>query len=293
MQTPHYEQVAPPAALADTIECFWRLLLPMVVAPDEIISAEGRAEILFQFQGQSQVIPADFDVPFECASSWLMRPFAHALHVRQVGVTSSAMIGVRFTSGGWAAFRHSDTTDKQSYSFMPLSDFYQPGEVWLLEEQLYHVLLTPQWAYPLITFFVQRRIEQIHFDRIRYAVKQLSQQQVSVAALADEVNLSERQFGRVFRQVIGLSPKQYSRIARLNRILESPTDKLYGMSLEQVAIRHGYHDPSHLVHEFQELVGMSPVDYFSGYHDLIEQKFREHDRFLQYEPDMMRLLSNK
>jgi AraC-like DNA-binding protein len=262
----------------------------MVVAPDELISAEGRAEILFQFQGQSQVLPRDSGVPFDCASSWLMRPFAHALHVRQVGVTSSAMIGVRFTSAGWAAFQHRDTTDKQAYSFMPLNDFYPPTEVRLLEEQLYSTLVTPQWAYPLITFFARRKVEQPHFDRIVYAAKQLGRRQMSVSALAHEVNLSERQFGRVFRQLVGLSPKQFSRIARLNRVLTSTDYQGYGMSLEQISIKHGFHDPSHLVHEFQELVGMSPVEYFSGYHDLIEQKFREHDRFLQYEPDMMSVL---
>ncbi len=292
MQTVYFEQLRPPPALADTIAYFWRLLLPMVVAPDEIISAEGQAEILFQFQGQSQIISQDSERPFDCASSWLMRPYAHALHVRQVGMTSSAMIGVRFKPGGWAAFRHYDTTNKQSYSFMPLSDFYNPGEVRLLKEQLFHALQTPQWAYPLIAFFMQRKVEQTHFDRITFVTKQLQQRQVSVSTLAHEVNLSERQFGRVFRQIVGLSPKQFSRISRLDRVLKSTAYPIYGMSLEQLALRYGYHDASHLVREFGELVGMSPVDYFSGHHDLIEQKFQEHDRFLQWEPDTMSVLSN-
>ena len=293
MQPSGYEQVGPPPALSDTIECFWRLLLPRVVAPDEIISAEGRAEILFQFHGQSQIVPQDSVILFDCASSWLMRPFAHALHVRQVGITSSAMIGVRFTPAGWAAFQHLDTTDKQAYSFMPLDCFYPPNEIRLLEEQLFHTLVTPQWAYPLATFFLHRRVEQFHFERMAYAVKQLQQRQVSVSALAEAVNMSERQFGRVFRQLVGLSPKQFSRIARLNRVLNAPDHHSYAMSLEQLALRHGYHDPSHLVHEFQELAGMSPVDFFSGGYDLIEQKFREHDRFLQSEADMMSVLSSK
>ncbi len=293
MQRPYYEQVAPPVVLADAIECFWRLLLPVVVAPDEIISAEGRAEILFQFQGQSQIMPVYSDIPFDCASSWLMRPFAHALHVRQLGITPSAMIGVRFTPAGWAAFHHNDTTDKQAYSFMPLTDFYGSGEVRLLEEQLYTLLVTPRWAYPLIAFFMRRRVEPVHFDRIFHAVKQLGRRQVSIAALADEVNLSDRQFGRLFRQLVGLTPKQYSRIARLNRLLHATKQHGYGLSLEQLAIRHSYHDPSHLVREFQALVGMSPVEYFSGEYDLIEQKFREHDRFLQWEPDTVSTSFNK
>jgi AraC-like DNA-binding protein len=292
VQIPHYEQLCPPAALSDTIECFWRLLLPLVVAPDEIISAEGRAEILFQFQGQSQVLPGDSQEPFNCASSWLMRPCAHALHVRQIGVTSSAMIGVRFTPGGWAAFHHRDTTDKQPYTFMPLGDFYTPHEVQQLEGQLYDVLVTPRWADPLVTFFMRRKTERIHLDRITYAAKRLGHREISISALADEVSLSDRQFGRVFRQLIGLSPKQFSRIARLNRVLQS-SDSTICSTLDQLAIRHGYHDPSHLVHEFQELLGMSPGEYFTGEYDLIEQKFREHDRFLQWEPSTMSMSSDQ
>jgi AraC-like DNA-binding protein len=289
----YFEQLRPPPALSTTIECFWRLLLPRVVAPDELISAEGRAEILFQFEGQSQILPPDSEIPFNCASSWLMRPFAHALHVRQVGITSSAMIGVRFSSGGWAAFRHCDTTNKQAYSFMPLNYFYPAIEVRLLEEQLYHALYTPNWAHPLVSFFLSRQLDPLHFDRISYAAQRLRQQPMSPSILAEDVNLSERQFGRVFRQIIGLAPKQFSRIARLERVLKSPVYKNYGMTLEQLALRYGYHDAPHLVREFRDLVGLSPLDYFFGNHDLIEQKLQEHDQFIQWEPDMMSMLTTK
>jgi AraC-like DNA-binding protein len=92
--------------------------------------------------------------------------------------------------------------------------------------------------------------------------------------------------------LVGLSPKQFSRVARLNQVLGSPDYSIYGLTLEQLAIKYGYHDAPHLVHEFQDLAGMSPLDYFSGVYDLIEQKFREHDRFLQWESDMMSVLSN-
>jgi AraC-like DNA-binding protein len=289
----HYEQLRPPLILSDSIECFWRLLVPLVIAPDEIISAENRAEILFQFHGKSQILPRNDGLPFDCASSWLMRPNAHALHVRQVGVSSSAMIGVRFVPGGWANFQQDDTTDKQSYSFMPLSDFYAPSQVRVLEEQLFHVLHTPQWAAPLISFFSQRRVEQRYFEQLVYATKQLSRQEVSISALAHAINLSERQFRRVFRHTVGLSPKEFSRVARLNRVLSSSANPLIGMSLAQIAHRHGFHDASHLVREFRELVDISPLDYFTGYYDLIDQKFREHDRFLQWEADILSSLPNK
>jgi AraC-like DNA-binding protein len=73
----------------------------------------------------------------------------------------------------------------------------------------------------------------------------------------------------------------------MERLLQSSEYSLYGLTLEQLATRYGYHDAAHLVHEFQTLVGISPTEYFSGYYDLIEQKFRDHDRFLQLETDRM------
>lgn len=117
------------------------------------------------------------------------------------------MIGARFRPGGWAAFHHEDTTDNQPYSWMPLRDFYTPHEVRLLEEELYQGLRTPEWAYPLINFLLKRKIEHVHYDRIAYATLQLQQQPISIAALPLAVNLSDRQFGRVFRQLVGLSPQ--------------------------------------------------------------------------------------
>lgn len=121
---------------------------------------------------------------------------------------------------------------------------------------------------------MRRQIEQLHFDRIMYAVEHLRQREVNISALAHEVNLSERQFGRVFRQLVGLPPKQFSRIKRVDRILKSAAYNNYDITLEQLATQYGYHDAPHLVREFQELVGMSPASYFSSRHDLIEQKLR-------------------
>jgi hypothetical protein len=41
------------------------------------------------------------------------------------------------------------------------------------------------------------------------------------------------------------------------------------------------------------LVGMSPLAYFTGSYDLIDQKFGKHDQFLQWESDMMSTSSDR
>ncbi len=289
MNSYQYEQMRPPQALANTIECFWRLLMPVSPPPDEMLSAEGRAEILFQFEGHSQAVSPNANTPFACTSSWIVRPYAHALRVSQVGVSASAMIGVRFMPGGWAAFHRDNTLGEDDQSLIVLGDFYKPFDIRLLEEQLYDKLYTPQWAEPLIHYFASHLNIPLHADRIAYAANHLLQRDMSIMALADQVNLSERQFTRVFSNLVGLSPKQFSRIARIQRVLYAPDSSLM---LQQLATRHGYHDAAHLTHEFQDLVGTTPLKYFSDVHALIAQKNPKDDRFLQSEQGITIMSSN-
>jgi AraC-like DNA-binding protein len=69
--------------------------------------------------------------------------------------------------------------------------------------------------------------------------------------------LSQRQFERRFKQSVGVSPKRFTRVARLHRALH-----LKGLHTAwtwgQVAAECGYHDQMHLVHEFQDLGGDTP-----------------------------------
>lgn len=278
-----YQRLRPPAPLSDSIECFWRLLMPVSPPPDEILSAEGRAEILFQFEGRSQALSPSSNTPFACTSSWIVRPYAHALRVRQVGISASAMIGVRFRPGGWAAFQRDYSTEDAADSLVVLGDFYKPLDVRLLEEQLHDALYTPQWSAPLVNYFTRCFRPPLHTDRMAYATRRLLQRDLSIAALANQVNLSERQFTRVFHQLVGLSPKQFARVSRIHRVLYSSDYTDSALTLQQIAVRHGYHDAAHLTHDFQDLVGMPPAQYFSGIHALIAQKKPQDDRFLQSE----------
>lgn len=77
----------------------------------------------------------------------------------------------------------------------------------------------------------------------------------TVAAAADAVGLSERHFNRSFRLEIGLGPKRYARVARIERLIAS-----YRASRSWAAAAHdaGYSDQPHLVREFQALVGQTP-----------------------------------
>ena len=94
--------------------------------------------------------------------------------------------------------------------------------------------------------------------RVRYATSRLLQGNApSIEALARELGQSRQQLGRTFRHELGLSPKELSRVARLQRAVDrlqaAPSE---GLAVAAVAL--GYYDQAHMTRDFQALAGLTP-----------------------------------
>jgi AraC-like DNA-binding protein len=79
----------------------------------------------------------------------------------------------------------------------------------------------------------------------------------SVAAVAQAVDLSERQLHRRCLAAFGYGPKTLARIQRMERALRLVRD---GTPLSQVAVLAGYADQAHLAREIKLLTGAPPSD---------------------------------
>jgi len=93
---------------------------------------------------------------------------------------------------------------------------------------------------------------------VRYAIREFgARSRRTVADVVEETGLSARRFIEVFRAQVGMSPKQYSRVRRFQRIVQ-------GLGMERdidwcgVALDAGYSDQSHLIHDFRAISGISP-----------------------------------
>lgn len=81
---------------------------------------------------------------------------------------------------------------------------------------------------------------------------------VSMEELAENAYISPRQLEREFKQKIGLTPKRYMRLARLNeanRLLE----KNKQMELTAIAYESGYADQAHFIRDFRQFTGEKPT----------------------------------
>ena len=78
-----------------------------------------------------------------------------------------------------------------------------------------------------------------------------------MADLRDLVGMTTKRLIALFRAEVGLSPKAYARIRRLQASLRL----LGSMSGARVAAEVGYFDQAHFVREFRSFTGMTPTEY--------------------------------
>jgi len=82
----------------------------------------------------------------------------------------------------------------------------------------------------------------------------------AIKDIAIAVNKSERQFSRQFSKMVGLSPKQYSKILQLHYVINLMNLKEYS-SLKEISYSANFYDQSHFDRRFKELVGITPNEF--------------------------------
>ncbi|MEU4837931.1 helix-turn-helix domain-containing protein [Nocardia testacea] len=104
--------------------------------------------------------------------------------------------------------------------------------------------------------------QRLHRTLLRNAVDTVSAEPSggTVPALAGALAVSERQLRNLFTTGIGVSPKHYTRIDRVRRVLAGAGTT----SWSQLAAGAGYYDHSHMSAEFRSLMGVSPSSFLDG-----------------------------
>lgn len=116
----------------------------------------------------------------------------------------------------------------------------------------------------LITQFLERRLTDMRKPEIIHAAKAIyrSHGQLTIRDLASEVCLSQRQFERNFKEMVGFTPKLFSRLVRFRALLNVRRTDV--RTLAEIAYDFGYYDQAHFIQDFREFSGYNPKTYFSG-----------------------------
>lgn len=80
---------------------------------------------------------------------------------------------------------------------------------------------------------------------------------MNVRALAEVLDISERQLERRFSQSVGLSPSAYIRVRRFNEAMRLIRSRRY-QTLTDIAYALNFHDQSHFIREIKAFTGITP-----------------------------------
>jgi AraC-like DNA-binding protein len=123
---------------------------------------------------------------------------------------------------------------------------------------------TPGDALDVMEGFLLRQMtlvpEVAGTDRAVVAAAGALSRGVRVGVVADGLGLLPRTMRRRFAAQVGLTPKRFGRIQRLQRLVRD-LDGQTEVDWAAMAARHGYADQPHLADEFRELAGITPTGY--------------------------------
>lgn len=83
----------------------------------------------------------------------------------------------------------------------------------------------------------------------------------SMQQVKEELGYSERYSQRLFKHETGITPKQYSRIIRFQNCLKELLFTPSWGNLADTAIKLGYYDQAHLIHDFRSFTQKSPLQF--------------------------------
>ena len=257
----NYQVYTPSQELRPFIKCFWSLddnekkePLKQRVLPDgcmEMIFHYGDLYRQYFEDGSSIIQPRSF----------VFGQITKYIEIAPTGITG--IIAARFLPDGLGPFIKMPVTQLETKAVSLKEIFNEAGNI--LGEEVIIATNNRDRIKLIETFRSSKLTEQHTIDAITKSCVDMifqSQGQIGIVALAGKMNINRRNMERKFTSVIGMSPKQLAKVARLQSTLKMLGQKKFS-NLTEIAYENGYFDQAHFIKDFKEFTGMNPKSFFT------------------------------
>ncbi|MCC8434972.1 helix-turn-helix domain-containing protein [Brevibacillus sp. M2.1A] len=241
-----YREYMPNKSLANYIACYWvSEYNGEGIAHASRVIPDGCVDIIFNLRATS--------VKKGAFLTGLMRTYEDMLVTEP-----QSLIGIRFYAEGAARFLH--------YPVAMINGHHPNLEdIWGKEaDEVIEGLLEASDTAERIVLLERELIKRMWMDdpadpllltSMNYLYEYRGN--LSMGALAEKVNYSERTLRRTFQQQLGMSPKELGRIIQFQGLLQMLA-KGTRTSFTDAALQCGYYDQSHLIKSFHTFYGVAP-----------------------------------
>jgi AraC-like DNA-binding protein len=141
----------------------------------------------------------------------------------------------------------------------PLDDLWGRDVAWM-RAQLAEPTMLHQRIDRMESILVARlSAHRVIHPAVAHAIEQL-RRTCSIRRVVQASGYSHRMMVSLFRRSVGLTPKQYARVLRFQRLLDT-VSAASARSLVDVAMNAGYSDQAHFSRDFKAMTGVTPTHY--------------------------------
>lgn len=171
------------------------------------------------------------------------------------------VIGVRFKEGGAFPFLGLPLSELQNEATLldALEDrtlLELHGRLWEAQSLEARVELLEEWLIGRLSVGIERS----SLVPASLAILRRRGWTLPIPKVADALAVGQRQLERLFRSQVGMSPRQYSRLLRVEAARQA-LRRTAEATTTMVGAELGYHDQSHFIRDFTAVVGMTPYAY--------------------------------
>lgn len=256
----NYCTYQPNPELSALVKCYWTLESKREENHErQTIVPDGCMEMIFHYgdlyrqytkNGNSIVQPKCFVI------GQLTKP----LEIAPTGETG--IFAVRFHPNGFLPFAPIPIKALANTAISLGELFGTDGKQ--LEQKILTANSTSERITSVEAFLLGRLTQMETIDRLVKSTVEIiltANGQLSVEEISKQININRRQLERRFSSAIGLSPKQLSKIIRLQATLKMLLSNDF-TNLTALAYQADYYDQAHFIKNFKEFTGFTPKEFY-------------------------------
>lgn len=171
----------------------------------------------------------------------------------------ASTMGVHFKPGGALPFLNLPA-DVLRNEHISLDTLWGPEALELREQLLESE--KPAARFAVLEQFLMKQMNRsaTHHPAVIFALQKLQANHGStkIADVIEQIGLSQRRFIQLFKEEVGLTPKQFDRLHRFQHVLRL-IEAGEPVEWTDLALACGYYDQAHFIHDFRSFSGFSPA----------------------------------
>jgi AraC-like DNA-binding protein len=252
-----FQLIPPSRLLSPYVRSYWHFLrdTPLLTHQDEYMHPMGRFGIGFNFGD-----PLRLDA--QAIADPIFLDGVNTISRRMSFLGRVELMGVSFHEG--AAFPFLAIPLIELQNAVSLLDALGSPDLLRLHAQMQEAKTLPIRIRLLEEWLLSRLLLGKERDRlIPASLNELrkSMGHMPISELAQEFSISQRQLERLYQNQVGVSPKQFSQLLRVEtaRLALRQINK---SSTANLAVELGFYDQSHFIREFSAVIGLTPYAYY-------------------------------